>query len=111
VCISHRGPYVSRAYSSLCCWLILSLGYLAGPMYWYYHGAVSQLLLPCCPCCLPCIQLPFFVTLINCVWVGLWTGITFTTVILVVLEYSMDAFSDTISADALEHRHNMTMVR
>lgn len=62
------------------------------------------------PCPPPPPQLPYYMTLINVVWVGLWTGITFTTVLLVVLEYAMDAFADRDAPDALVYRHNMTMV-
>jgi hypothetical protein len=56
------------------------------------------------------MQLPFYMTLINCTWIGLWAGLTFTTVILVVLEYGMDAYSDHHAVEADLYRHNMTMV-
>lgn len=61
-----------------------------------------------------CQQLPFYMTLINCTWIGLWTGLTFTTVILVVLEYGVGQFGDAdighTSPAALEYRETMTMV-
>lgn len=49
-------------------------------------------------------------TLINCTWVGLWSGILATTVLLVVLEYSMDSFVSTVSDAAILQRETMTMV-
>jgi hypothetical protein len=63
---------------------------------------------------LPQPQLPFYMTLLNCTWVGLWTGLTFTTVMLVVLEYGVDAYGDNDSGHnspaALAYRETMTMV-
>jgi hypothetical protein len=59
-----------------------------------------------------CLQLPYYHDAVNCAWVGLWCGITYTTIILVVLSYSLDAYNgDTSSPAALHHRHAMTMVR
>lgn len=53
-------------------------------------------------------------TLMSCTWIGLWTGLTFTTVILVVLEYGVDAYGDNdsghTSSAALAYRTSMTMV-
>jgi hypothetical protein len=50
-------------------------------------------------------------TLINITWVGLWSGITFTTVLLVVLEYAMDNYADRDGPEALAYRRELTMVR
>lgn len=68
----------------------------------------------CSPSSSPSPQLPFYMTLVNCTWVGLWTGLTFTTIILLVLEYGVDSYGDNAishtSPAAVAYRKSMTMV-
>lgn len=50
--------------------------------------------------------MPFYYDMVNCVWVGLWCGIVFTTAMLVTIDYTMGAHA----ANVLAYREQLTIV-
>lgn len=58
---------------------------------------------------LPRRQVPYYYDLVNAVWGGLWLGILYTCVLLVVIDYTADRYALRAAQEA--YRSQLTWVR
>jgi hypothetical protein len=54
-------------------------------------------------------QIPYYYDQVNAAWSGLWTGILYTTVLLVVLDYTAEKYAEGPVQEA--YRSKITWVR
>jgi hypothetical protein len=93
------------------------------PLYWlqvpYYYDQVNAVhcctasayhanLYCLCHCC-TATQVPYYYDQVNAVWSGLWAGILYTTVLLVVLDYTQARYEHGPAQEL--YRHTLTWVR